>query len=64
MVVGHFRIVHAAGVQAGEVEMLSVFLEFRHGGHFLQQGRDVPHDIPGDMTASRSRVGYQFLLVQ
>ena len=64
MVVGHFRGVHAPGVQAGKVESPSVFPEPGHGDDLFQQGRDMCHDIPRDITAARSRVGDQFLFVQ
>ena len=64
VVVGHFRVVHAAGVQGGEVDCLPVFPEFRHGGNLFQQSRDMRHDILRDVAASRPRVRYQFLLVQ
>ena len=64
MMVGHFRVVHASGVQAGKVKGAAVFLEIRHGRDFLQQVRDKRHDILRDMAAAGSRVGNQFLLVQ
>ena len=64
MVVGHFRVIHAAGIQIGHVERLSVFPEFRHGNHFSQQGRNVPHDILRDMAASRPRIRNKLLFIQ
>ena len=64
MVVGHFRVVHAAGVQGGEVERLPVFPEFRHGGNLFQQFRDMRHDILRDVAASRPRVGNELLFIE
>ena len=64
MVVGHFRVIHAAGIQIGHVERLSVFPEFRHGNHFSQQGRNVQHDILRDMAASRPRIRNKLLFIQ
>ena len=64
VMVGHFRVVHAAGVQGGKVERLPVFPEFRQDGNLFQQFRDVRHDILRDMAASRPRIGHQLLLVQ
>ena len=64
MVVGHFRVVHAAGIQCAEVECLSVFPKFRHGRNLFQPFRDVHHDILRDMAASRPRIGHQLLLVE
>ena len=64
MVVGHFRGIHAPGVQSGKIESASVLPEQRHGNDFFQQGGYIRHDIFGYVPAARSRVRDQFLLVQ
>ena len=64
MVIGHFRGIHAPGVQSGKVESASVLPEQRHGNDFFQQGGYIRHDIFGYVPAARSRVRDQFLLVQ
>ena len=64
MMVGHFRVVHASGIQAGKVKSVPVFPELGHSHDFLQQDRNMRHDIFGYVSASRPRIGNQFLLIQ
>ena len=63
MVVGHFRGIHAPGVQSGKIESASVLPEQRHGNDFFQQGGYIRHDIFGYVPAARSRVRDQFTLM-
>ena len=64
MVVRHFLVVHAAGVETCKVEGSGTGGESRHDQDSFQQSGHAGHHVVRDVAASRSRVGNEFLLVE
>ena len=64
MVVRHFSVVHAAGVETCKVEDSGAGGESRHDQDSFQQSGHAGHHVVRDVAASRSRVGNEFLLVE
>ena len=64
MVVRHFAVVHATGVETRKVKDSGTCGESGHGQDSFQQTGYAGHHVVRDIPASRSRVGNELLLVE